>query len=101
LEKTAQYNHTAEGRKKPPFCPWRIEVGDPSQERERYSCTCSRFARSKFISLRKVQFVPPAGVAIGDRWIVRFQPTGPLGGGLGDQPLTTMIQTNAQYTGNR
>ena len=44
-----------------------------------------------------VTFVPPAGVDIADRWQVRFNPTGELGGTVGDKPLTTTIKIETQY----
>jgi hypothetical protein len=32
VEATAQYNHESEGRRKPPICPWRLEVAAPPGE---------------------------------------------------------------------
>ncbi len=100
LESKAQYNHVAEGRLKPPICPWRIEVADPDSG-----------ARSLFLHVfevgaetdrepAKVKFVPPAGLEIGDRWRVQFNPTNPLGGKVGDRSLATEVKTEQQYTAN-
>jgi hypothetical protein len=44
-----------------------------------------------------VTFVPPAGINIADRWQVRFNATGDLGGTVNDKPLATTIQIESQY----
>ncbi len=44
-----------------------------------------------------VKFIPPAGLDLGERWRVRFQATGPLGGQVGDRSLATNLRTEAQY----
>jgi hypothetical protein len=100
LEPTAQYNHMTDGRKKPPICPWRIEVADPSQETRTLFLHVFELADEKVRQPRAVKFVPPAGLDIGDRWQVRFKATGPLGGTVGAGTLTTGIQTEAQYSSN-
>jgi len=52
---------------------------------------------SAFAHPTEVTFVAPAGLDIGKRWRVRFHPTGPLGGQVGEKALTDCIQTEAQY----
>jgi len=47
-------------------------------------------------ALTQKLFIAPATVAIGDRWLVRFNPTGPIGGRVGDKPLAATIDTAAQ-----
>jgi hypothetical protein len=98
LEPTAQYQHSTEGRKKPPLCPWRIEVGDPSRGTQSRFLHVFEIGDESLRQATEVRFVAPAGVDIGDRWRVRFQATGPLGGQVGDQPLATRIQAEAQYS---
>jgi hypothetical protein len=44
-----------------------------------------------------VKFAPPAGVQIGDRWQVRFNPTGALGAKVGERSVATTINTEGQY----
>jgi hypothetical protein len=41
--------------------------------------------------------VPPTGVEIADRWQVRFNATGSLGGQVGEQSLAVTTKTDAQY----
>ncbi len=97
LEKSAQYNHETEGRRKPPVCPWRIEVGDPGPG-----------ARSLFLHVFEirdegaarpadVKLAAPAGVDLGANRQVRFNAEGPVGGRVGTRPLATTLQTDAQY----
>jgi hypothetical protein len=97
LEPTAQYNHMTDRRLRPPICPWRIEIGDPTAG-----------ARSLFLHVfevtdegaqqpTSVQLVPPAGVNIGDRWQVRFNATGDLAGTVNGKPLTTTVHIESQY----
>jgi hypothetical protein len=97
LEKTAQYNHLTDGRKKPPFCPWRIEVGDPASEPRTLFLHVFEIEDERVTQPVEVRFVAPAGVDIADLWQVRFNATGPLGGSVSARPLATTLQTQAQY----
>ena len=97
LEKTAQYNHMTKDRSKPPICPWRIEVGDPSDHTRTLFLHVFEIADEPSHQPAEVKFVPPAGVSIGDRWQVHFNATGPLGGKVGEASLSTTIRTEAQY----
>jgi hypothetical protein len=97
LEPTAQYNHTAEGRLKPPICPWRIEVGDPSPDVRSLFLHVFEIADEKDSQPTVVKFVPPAGAQIGNRWQVQFNVTGKLGGKVDERLLATRINTEAQY----
>ena len=78
LEKTAQYNHMTEGRLKPPICPWRIEVGDPSSGSRTLFLHVFEITDESVPQPASVTFVPPAGINIADRWQVRFNATGEL-----------------------
>ena len=98
LEPTAQYNHMTEGRKKPPLCPWRIEVGDPNPGARTLFLHVFEIAQETNRQPAKVEYLAPAGVEIDGHWRVEFNPTGPLGGKIGGQALTTAIHTEAQYT---
>ena len=97
LEPTAQYNHMAEGRTKPPVCPWRIEVGDGGDGSRTLFLHVFEIVDEQVSQPTSVAFVPPAGVDIADRWQVRFNPIGELGGTVADKPLATTIQIEAQY----
>ena len=97
LEKTAQYNHITPGRTKPPVCPWRIEVGDPGPEARMLFLHVFEITDEAVREATPVRFVAPAGVDIGDRWQVRFNANGPLGGSVGVTNLTSTINTAAQY----
>lgn len=101
LEKTAQYNHTTERRKLPPICPWRIEVGDPGSEAQTLFLHVFEITDEPVREPTEVKFVPPAGVLIGDRWQVQFNATGPLGGQVGKESLSTAIHAEAQYEETR
>jgi hypothetical protein len=101
LEPTAQYNHTTEGRKKPPVCPWRIEVGDPGNGARTLFLHVFEIGDETLHQPADVKFVAPAGLDISDRWRVRFHATGPLGGQVNDQDLSTNILTEAQYSISR
>jgi len=96
LEKSAQYNHDSEGRKKPPICPWRVEVGDSSVGAGTLFLHVFEVSGDPSRAATAVKFVPPAGVDVG-RWKVRFNPTGPLGGTVNQAPLATTVLTEAQY----
>jgi hypothetical protein len=87
LEKTAQYNHATPGRAKPPICPWRIEVADPSQDARTLFLHVFEVTGETSASPTQVKFAPPAGLNIGTRWRVNFQMTGPLGGAVNDTSL--------------
>ncbi len=97
LEETAQYNHTAKGRMKPPVCPWRIEVGDTGDSSRSLFLHVFEIADEQLRQATAVKFVAPAGVDIAERWQIRFNPAGPLGGTVGDMPLTITIKTEKQY----
>lgn len=97
LEETAQYNHIAKGRLKPPVCPWRIEVGDAGDSSRSLFLHVFEIANEQLRQATAVKFVAPAGVDIAERWQVRFNPAGPLGGKIGGKPLATSVQTERQY----
>ncbi len=97
LEETAQYNHTTKDRMKPPVCPWRIEVGDPGDSSRSFFLHVFEIADEQIRQATAVKFVAPAGVDIAERWQIRFNPAGPLGGKIGNKPLTTTVQTERQY----
>jgi hypothetical protein len=94
LEPTAQYNHMTEGRKKPPICPWRIEVADPNSA---LFLHVFEIVDEQVRQPGEVSFVAPAGVDIAGRWQVRFNPTWPLDGTVGNKPLATTVRTEMQY----
>jgi len=97
LEATAQYNHTAKNRMKPPVCPWRIEVGDPGDSNRSLFLHVFEIADEQIRQATAVKFVAPAGIDIAEQWQVRFNPAGPLGGTVGSKTLTTSIKTENQY----
>jgi len=97
LEKTAQYNHMTQGRLRPPICPWRIEVGDPATEPRSLFLHVFEIVDEQVHQPVTVTFVPPAGINIADRWQVRLNATGELGGTVNDKPLATTIQIESQY----
>ncbi|MGO8701691.1 MAG: hypothetical protein ACLQVY_28745 [Limisphaerales bacterium] len=97
LEKTAQYNHTSEGRLKPPICPWRIEVGDLSTGARTLFLHVFEIADESAQKPAEVRLLPPAGVEIGGKWKVRFNADGPVGGSLDDRSFATAIDTASQY----
>jgi hypothetical protein len=97
LEPTAQYNHMTEGRTKPPICPWRLEVGDPNGGSRTLFLHVFEIADEGTVRPVAVTFVPPAGIDIADRWQVRFNAAGPLGGTVGNKPLATTVNTEMQY----
>lgn len=92
LQPSAQYNHSTEGRTKPPICPWRIEVGDPGQATRSLFLHVFEIGSESVREASPVQFVAPAGVDIGNRWRVRFNLSGPLGGTVSEKPLATSIR---------
>lgn len=101
LEKSAQYNHITEGRKRPPICPWRIEVGDPASEARTLFLHVFEVSDEQTAAPTEVKFVAPAGVDIGGLWQVRFNAEGTLGGRVGEKALATAIKTEAQYAGGQ
>jgi hypothetical protein len=44
-----------------------------------------------------VRLVRPAGVDIGDRWQVRFNAAGVIGGSLGGRDFTSTVNVGGQY----
>ncbi len=97
LEPTAQYNHMTEGRKKPPMCPWRIEVGDPNPGARTLFLHVFEIGDEQDVQPTEVKFVAPAGVDIGGRWQIQFHANGPLGGRVGNRKLATVVHTEGQY----
>jgi len=97
LEPTAQYNHMTEGRKRPPICPWRIEIADPNSGTRTLFLHVFEIANEQAHQPGEVSFVTPAGIDIAGRWQVRFNPAGLLGGTVGNKPLTTTVKTETQY----
>jgi hypothetical protein len=97
LEPAAQYNHNTEGRRKPPACPWRIEVGDRGPGARSGFLHVLEIADENATGPGEVKFVAPAGVDIGARWKVRFNPAGPLGGTLNGAALAATVKIEAQY----
>jgi hypothetical protein len=97
LEATAQYNHVSEGRLKPPVCPWRIEVGDPTTGGRSLFLHVFEIADESVREPAAIQFVAPAGINVADRWQVQLNPFGPLGGTVNGKPLATTLKTEGQY----
>jgi hypothetical protein len=94
---SAQYNHLTQGRLRPPTCPWRIEVGDPTTGTRSLFLHVFEIDDEQVRQPLAVSFVPPAGIDIADHWRVRLNATGDLGGTVNDKPLTTTIQIESQY----
>jgi hypothetical protein len=97
LEPTAQYNHITDGRAKPPVCPWRIEVGDRGSGARTLFLHVFEVADDSVHQPTTVEFSAPASVNIAQRWQVRFNPKGMLGGMVNGKPLITTIKTETQY----
>ena len=97
LEPTAQYNHQNERGKKPPICPWRIEVADPSQGARTMFLHVFEITDENNQTPTAIKLVEPAGVQIGDKGQVRFNASGPLAGSVGDRALATEMHTESQY----
>ena len=85
------------GRGKPPICPWRIEVGDPGTGVGTLFLHVLEITDEQIRQPSDVKLIPPSGVAIGDKWQVRFKASGPLGGKVGERNLSTTLKTEAQY----
>ncbi len=99
LEKTAQYNHMTEGRKRPPICPWRIEVGDSGDSARTLFLHVFEIAGEAAKEPVPIRYVPPAGVAIGEQWQVEFNADGSVGGKVNGKPFSTEVNVAAQYAG--
>ncbi len=97
LEPSAQYNHETEGRRRPPICPWRIEVGDKGTGTRSHFLHVIEVADETATGPADVKFAPPAGVDMGTRWKVRFNAAGPPGGTLNGAALATAKKTENQY----
>jgi hypothetical protein len=97
LEPTAQYNHEAPGRTRPPLCPWRIEVGDPGKGARTLFLHVLELADEEVVQPSDVTFVAPAGVDLGGKWKVRFNADGAVGGTVGATPLSATIRNEGQY----
>ena len=97
LEPTAQYNHETRGRKRPPICPWRIEVADPSDGDRTLYLHVLEVVDEEVRTPTDLRFVAPAGVDIGERWNIRFRSEGPLGGSVGSRPLAETLRIQGQY----
>jgi hypothetical protein len=97
LELTAQYNHQNERGKKPPICPWRIEVGDPGHGARTMFLHVFEIAAENDQAPTAIKLIEPAGVEIGDKWRVQFNAAGLLGGKVGERALATEIHTESQY----
>ncbi|MGO8678114.1 MAG: hypothetical protein ACLQVX_19905 [Limisphaerales bacterium] len=97
LEPTAQYNHSSKGRREPPVCPWRIEVGDPNPGSRTLFLHVFEIGAEADRQAAEVKFVAPAGVEIAGHWSVRFNATGPLGGAINDRDLANAVHAEAQY----
>jgi hypothetical protein len=99
LEPTAQYEHTAPERLKPPRCPWRIEVADPGTGASTVFLHVFELAGEGVSEPTPITLVPPAGIAIGTRWTLTFATTGAPGGTIGGAPLPTAVDVDGQYAG--
>ena len=97
FEPAAQYNHMTEGGKKPPSCPWRIEVADPNTGTRTQFLHVFEIGEETDQASAKVTLLAADGVQIGSRWRVRFNADGPLGGAVNGEPLTTRVNVEAQY----
>jgi len=97
LEKAAQYNHMAQGRLRPPICPWRIEVSDPNGGNRTLFLHVFEIVDEQIRQPGSVTFVSPAGINIADHWQVRFNATGELGGTVNDKSLATTVGIDSQY----
>ncbi len=97
LEPAAQYNHMTERRLRPPICPWRIEVTDTNDETRSLFLHVFEITDEQVSPPADIVLVPPAGIDIANRWRVRLNATGGLGGTVNDKPLTTTIRIESQY----
>jgi heparin/heparan-sulfate lyase len=97
LEPTAQYNHIGPDGLKPPICPWRLEVGDPTEGARSLFLHVFEITGEEVQQPTDVKFVAPAGVDIGDLWQVRFNADGILGGTVNGQALSSEVKVESQY----
>lgn len=97
LEKSAQYNHESPGRKKGPACPWRIEIGDTNTGARTLFLHVFEVTDEDVAKATDVKLAAPAGVDIGQRWKIRFNADGALGGTVNGNELTTKVENDAQY----
>jgi len=97
LEPTAQYNHATQGRRKPPVCPWRIEVGDQNGGNRSLFLHVFEIVDEQVRKPADVTFAAPAGVNIAGKWKVRFNSVGAMGGTVNDKPLATNVHIESQY----
>jgi hypothetical protein len=97
LEPTAQYHHEAPGRRRPPVCPWRIEVAAPGEGARSLFLHVLEIAPEAQATPAEVKRVGPAGADIAGRWQVRFNAEGPLGGTVNGAALSTTLRTEGQY----
>ncbi len=97
LEPTAQYDHVTAGRLKPPVCPWRIEIADPTDASRSLFLHVFELVDEQVRVPADITFVEPAGLNIAGRWQVHFNAAGPLGGMVGNKPLTRTVETESQY----
>lgn len=95
LEPKGQYNHESPGRRRPPLCPWRVEVADPGKGARTLFLHVIEIA-DEGASPTPVTFVAPAGLDVDGRR-VRFNPDGPLGGTLDGAAFSTTPKTSGQY----
>jgi hypothetical protein len=82
---------------RPPVCPWRIEVGDSTTGTRSLFLHVFEIVEEQVHQPASITFVPPAGIDIADRWQVRLNATGDLGGTVNNKPVATTIQIESQY----
>jgi len=97
LEPKAQYNHDSPGRKRPPICPWRIEVADPGTNTRTLFLHVLEVTDEGVTQPTPVTFVAPAGLDLGDGRRIRFNAEGAVGGSLNGAALPTAIRIEKQY----
>ena len=97
LNPDAQYNHDSEGRKKPPVCPWRIEIGDPTASTRTLFLNVFELTDEGAKRATDVKFIAPAGVDIGSTWKIRFNADGAIGGTVNGAKMATTLQIESQY----
>jgi hypothetical protein len=78
-------------------CPWRIEVGDPESGCRTLFLHVFEVTDSSILQPTPIKFTAPAGADIAQRWQVRFNASGELGGTVNGKPLTTTLDTQTQY----